>query len=100
MIVVEHGEIQLSFKKRPYKQKSIVLSEGDFFAGQDVVDDNKLRHYSAQVDSNLARVFSLPWDLFIDELDLLSSGREVFQSRLKAHMLEQRAKVESEGVIQ
>jgi len=100
VVLVMQGQIQLSFRRRPYKQKEVELVDGGFLPGQDLIDENKLRQYSAQVVSESAQVFSLPWDLFVKELDRQSGGRETFQSRLKDQMLGQQPRGESEGLIQ
>lgn len=99
ILVIEEGQVKLSFKKKPYSKKNVILSEGGYFAGLDVIEENKLGQFSAQVHSPSAQVFSLDWAAFAQELDELRDGRDVFQSRLKTQMLGRGDQGKSEGLI-
>lgn len=87
IILVEKGEIRLAFDKRPYKKKEVVLLEGSYFTGQNLIADKKLSQFSALVLSQSAEVIVLEWSPFAKELDKLDDGRDKFQSLLQAQML-------------
>ena len=100
ILLIKHGEISLTFNRRPHKNREIILVEGGYLAGQDLIADQKLSQFSAQVHSQSAQVFSLAWSNFAQELDELSDGREVFQARLREQMLGKGTGGKSEGLIQ
>ena len=100
VMLINRGKIQLTFNQRPHKNQEIILSEGDYFAGQDLIEDKKLSQFSAKVQSQSAQVFLLPWSPFAQELDELRKGREEFQIRLREQMLGKRTRGDSEGLIQ
>jgi putative ABC transport system ATP-binding protein len=99
ILLVKEGAIKLSFDKKPYSKKEVILLKGCFFAGVNLIEEKNLGRFSAQVHSHSAQVFSMGWSSFFPELDTLEGGRELFQSRLKAQMLGRRDEWKSEGLI-
>jgi putative ABC transport system ATP-binding protein len=100
IILVENGEIRLTFDKRPYKEKEVVLTEGNYFTGQALIADKKLSQFSALVSSQSAEVILLAWSPFAKALDAFEDGRDRFQSQLQAQLLGKREERDREGLIQ
>ncbi len=100
IILVEAGKVQLTFNKPPNKHKKVVLKEGGFFSGQDLIEEKKLRQFSAQVQSQSAQVVWLAGSDFQQALDELHDGKALFQTQLRIQMLGKRDELDREGLIQ
>ena len=100
VILVEAGQIRLSFDRQPFKKRKVTLSAGDYFAGPGLIEDKKLRQFSAHVSTEAARIAWLAREPFCQEMDCLSGSWPEFQSRLQGMMLGRGSGQAGEGLIQ
>jgi energy-coupling factor transporter ATP-binding protein EcfA2 len=99
VILVVSGQIILSFDCKPYKKHSVKLTAGDYFAGQALIEENKLQQFSAQVHSDSAQIAWLAREPLCQELDRLEGGWHIFQTRLRRKMQAESPGQTEEGLI-
>ena len=100
ILLVEQGDVQLTYSKKPYKGQKIVLKTGAFFGGQAVIKSEKMHHFTAIACAESTLVEILPWEKLKNILDDVEDGRQRFYRMMKAKMLGKEVKEEHEtGVI-
>lgn len=98
LILLEEGEIQLTYHKKPRKQKSVILSPGMLFAGHALVSPDSLKHFNATPMTASVRVALIDWEILSPVLGGITDGVEKIHKRIRETMLGEGASRE-EGLI-
>jgi putative ABC transport system ATP-binding protein len=100
IIMIEQGEICLTYSRKPNKGKEVFLGAGAFFGGQAALKGEKIRHFSAKSMSKSTSVAILPWERLLEVVGEDEDVRRELQRALKAQMLDKNGKETREkGVI-
>jgi putative ABC transport system ATP-binding protein len=87
LILLEDGEIQLSFGNYTGEGGHVTLRPGMFFAGCGVLRDDHFKDFRAKPATGGADVALLPWGNLCQALKGVPDGIEKIQRRLEQHML-------------
>ncbi len=85
LVLVLDGEIELTYQKKR-KEKTCKLTKNAFFAGPQIVKNDKLKTLTAKVVSKTAHVALLPWADLAEALARVPDGHQRFQPHLHDHM--------------
>lgn len=87
LILLEDGQIQLSFGNYSGEVGRVTLVPGMYFAGYGVLKDDHFKDFSAKPLMGVAEVALLPWGDLCQALKAVPDGITKIQRRLEQHML-------------
>jgi CRP-like cAMP-binding protein len=87
LVILESGEIQLTFKKKNRKKKTVTLYPGAYFAGAGILNPQISHDVSAKSITDSTMVATLSREALSGVLDTVPGGKREFMSRLQEKML-------------
>jgi ABC-type sulfate/molybdate transport systems ATPase subunit len=87
LMMIEEGKILLSYRGRFRKSKTANLTEGNYFVGPNIIEDEHLRQYQAKVLTETTTVAILSWDVLAPEVQIVTKGPHKLQEHLRRQML-------------
>jgi putative ABC transport system ATP-binding protein len=87
LVILESGEIQLTFKKKHRKEKTITLHPGAFFAGAGIMNPQIFHGLLAKSTTDSTLVATLSHEALSGVLDTVPDGKRELMSRLQEKML-------------
>jgi putative ABC transport system ATP-binding protein len=87
LVILEFGEIQLIFKKKNHKKKTVTLYPGAYFAGSGILNPQIFHDVSAKSITDSTMVATLSREALSGVLDMVPGGKREFMSRLQEKML-------------
>jgi len=80
-IIIEEGEIQLSFKAQ-----AVTLSKGNYFAGRELIPDENLHHAQVKAIVDQTTIATLPWEALARELDTITDGKQKIKQAIHCQL--------------